>query len=1048
MQIINNQEILLVSKLKECITENSEISISTDYYTFNSLFLLVEELALAKSLRIVVDNKEFENDIRFIYDTSEIASSLLLTSIYRLNNVLDVLNKKAEIRLSKTTGIKSIIVDSQVFLLTPHSLTEPTMGTIKDSKGYSIIQLDDVGGQNLRLFNQAWDNSQKDIKQEILDIYKTTIEYKSPDFIYKLTLNRIFENNTLDDVDEQRLTTTGFKNTKIWDMLFNFQKDAVLGAIDKIETYNGCIIADSVGLGKTFEALAIIKYYELRNDRVLVLAPKKLRDNWTIYTQNDLRNILAKDRFNYDVLNHTDLTREKGISGDINLETINWGNYDLVVIDESHNFRNNAPKKDGVTRYQKLLQDIILSGVKTKVLLLSATPLNTRMNDIKNQIAFITEQKDYALSEYGIASIEQTLKKAQQQFNVWMKSGERANRDSLVERLGGDYFKLLDLLTIARSRKHIEKYYDTADIGKFPTRLTPRSLKADFDTMNKFPAMNKVNETLNMLNLKFYSPLFFVLENKKEEYAEKYDTRKGDKVIFSQETREDSIIHLMRVNLLKRLESSIHSFKLTLYSLLDQIQELLAKVDNESLDELYDDEYNINDIELDDAQLEDLMIGGKVKVLIQDIDVIKFKEYLRDDEKLIRQLIVDTEAVNEERDGKLKMLKEEITQKIKHPINENNKKVIVFSAFADTVKYLYENLSDWLLSEFGVYSSLVTGGDANKTNMPRTRADLSSILINFSPNSKKRDTIFPDETREIDILFCTDCISEGQNLQDCDYLINYDIHWNPVRIIQRFGRIDRIGSKNESIQLVNFFPKLDLDNYINLIGRVKGRMEMLDISATGDDNVMEDANAPRRDLEYRRRQLEQLQENVVDLEDIDGGISITDLTLNDFKIDADRLTKVELARFAMTPNAVFSLVKNTIEEGEKGVIFCLKDLDEKGLDLKVSRNLIHPYSLCFITEDGNVKLTSANPKRCLDYYKKICAGQIAILPDLVAEFNKSTKRTKHMSAYTELLDIAIEDIRGTVAEVGIDSLATPGGTLFSSVGASKTHELISYLIIK
>lgn len=1049
MPIINNQETLLVTKLKECITSDSEISISTDYYTFNSLFLLVEELTLAKSLRIIIDNDEFEQDVRFIYDVSEMSSALLLTSIYKLNIVSDLLKDKAELRLAKSKGIKSIIVDNQVFLLTPHSLTEPTMGSIKDSKGYLIYSLDDVSGSSLTEFNNTWNNHIKDIKQDILDIYKTAIEYKSPDFIYKLTLNRIFENNTLEDVDEQRLTTTGFKNTKVWDMLFNFQKDAVLGAIDKIETYNGCIIADSVGLGKTFEALAIIKYYELRNDRVLVLAPKKLRDNWTIYTQNDLRNVLSKDRFNYDVLNHTDLTREKGMSGDINLETINWGNYDLLVIDESHNFRNNNPQKDGITRYQKLLQDIILSGVKTKVLLLSATPLNTRMNDIKNQIAFITEQKDNALSEYGITSIEQTLKKAQQQFNVWMKSDEKANRDSLVDRLGGDYFKLLDLLTIARSRKHIEKYYDTADIGKFPTRLKPKSLKADFDTLNMFPAMNKVNETLNMLNLKFYSPLFFVLESKKEEYAEKYDTRKDDKVIFSQETRENSIINLMRVNLLKRLESSIHSFRLTLNSLSEQIQELLRKVDNESLDDLYDDAYNINDVELDDNQLEDLMIGGKVKVLIQDIDIIKFKEYLRDDEKLIRQLIAVTEEVDVERDGKLKMLKDEITQKIQNPINKNNKKVIVFSAFADTVKYLYDNLADWLLSEFGIYSSLVTGGDANKTNMPKTRADLNSILIHFSPLSKKRDAIFPNETKEIDILFCTDCISEGQNLQDCDYLINYDIHWNPVRIIQRFGRIDRIGSQNESIQLVNFFPKLDLDNYINLIGRVKGRMEMLDISATGDDNVMEDANTPRRDLEYRKRQLEQLQENVVDLEDIDGGISITDLTLNDFKIDADRLTKEKLDRFAMTPNAVFSLVKNTLEEEEKGVIFCLKDLDEKGLDLKISRNLIHPYSLCFITQDGEVKLSSSNPKRSLDYYKKLCMGQTSILPDLVAEFNKSTKRTKHMSAYTELLNIAIEDIRGTVAEVGLDSLATPGGTLFTNMGAgSKTHELISYLIIK
>nr|WP_256484302.1 helicase-related protein [Mucilaginibacter flavidus] len=832
-------------------------------------------------------------------------------------------------------------------------------------------------------------------------------------------------------------------------MLYNFQQDAVLGAIDKIETYGGCIIADSVGLGKTFEALAVMKYYQMRNDRVLVLCPKKLRDNWIVYAQNDVRNILTKDRFNFDVLNHTDLSRESGYSGDINLETVNWGNYDLIVIDESHNFRNNPPKREGITRYQRLMNDIIKSGVKTKVLMLSATPVNTRMNDIKNQIAFITEQNDTALAPFGIGSIDITLRKAQHKFNQWLKArdGDEFNRDSLIESLDGSYFKILDLLTIARSRKHIQKYYDVTDIGKFPERMAPETKTSDFDINGKFPAIDIVNNELNALNLKFYSPLSYVREDRKETYAAKYDITTSTGSIFKQVERESSLIHLMRVNLLKRLESSIHSFYLTLESLLRQINYLLEKVDHAQSNSLFDANLDINDIDFDDDLLEDLLVGGKVKVLLQDIDLIRCREELIDDKKRITALLSITKVIDIDRDAKLIDLKKLIGDKIGNPINPGNNKIIIFSAFADTIIYLYDNLHQWIRDDLGLYAAQVTGGDTNRTNLPNCRTDLSSVLTNFSPLSKRRDQVFPDNKTDIDILFCTDCISEGQNLQDCDYLVNYDIHWNPVRIIQRFGRIDRIGSKNQRIKLVNFFPNLDLDNYIDLISRVQGRMQILDVSATGDDNIIDETSGQNQDLEYRKRQLKQLKEKVLDLEDIEGGISITDLTFNDFKIDADRLTLEDRENYNLLPKGIYAITQVNLTDAVKGVIFCLKNTGVAVSDA-FSNNAIYPYHLCYVGTDGKIFIPGNNPKKCLDYFKKLCLGHNELLNDLIAAFNKETKDSRLMEAYTVLLTAAIANLNGVEDELGLDTLAIPGGTKMSKLSKENYFELISFLVIK
>ena len=913
----------------------------------------------------------------------------------------------------------------------------------------------------LQSFNELWNDTTavEDVKQKVLEQMQMLYKENTAEFIYFVTLYNIF-NNYIDELTEDNIvkSKTGFKETLIWNKLYKFQKDGVMGAIDKIEKYNGCIIADSVGLGKTFIALAVIKYYELRNDRVLVLVPKKLRENWTIYTKNDKRNIFVQDRFNYDVLNHTDLSRQSGMTGDINLATVNWSNYDLVVIDESHNFRNNPPVKGRITRYERMMNDIIKSGVKTKVLMLSATPVNNRMNDIKNQIAFITEGKNDAFATVGLNSIEFTLKKAQTVFNKWstLPDAERTT-DTFVNMMSLDYFKLLDTITIARSRKHIEKYYNISEIGKFPTRLPPNNIHTEIDTKGEFPPIENINKLIKKLSLAVYSPLGYVLPEKRYSYEQKYDMTVGENnSIFKQVDREQSLIGLVRVGLLKRMESSINSFALTVEKILAKINKALELVEQDQFE--YDIDTDINEIDLDDPEYDSLMFGHNVKVLLQDIDLIKWKQDLLADKDKLETIYLEAINVTPDRDEKLLELKKLMKNKFQNPINEGNRKILVFTAFADTAQYLYENIANDLKNE-NIYTALVTGSGENRSSLPLNKeqkksikiSDLNTVLTIFSPISKECEKIFPEVTDYIDVIIATDCISEGQNLQDCDYLINYDIHWNPVRIIQRFGRIDRIGSKNEVIQLVNFWATKDLDEYINLQQRVRGRMVLLDVSATGEENVIEtDESKEMKDLEYRRKQLKRLQEEVVDLEEISGGISITDLTFNDFKTDLMGYMKDNRKLLDDAPNGMYAVaeISDSIrDEVKPGVIFTLRQI--KGHEQTREQNALFPYYLVYVTEDG-VELSFVHAKKILDYFKKLCSGKNEIFRELVDEFNNETQDGLNMKHYSDLLEMAIQNLIGKKQEIGVASLFSKGGTTMQKelFDGMEDFELITFIVLK
>lgn len=921
----------------------------------------------------------------------------------------------------------------------------------RDASYTVITDADVLVSKSMQEFDQLWQDEQKakDITNEVLEQVSLIYKENSPQWLYYVTLYNIFSNQ-LDELDADKIIKEGvnFKETVIWNKLYPFQRDGVVGIIDKIEKHNGCILADSVGLGKTFSALAVIKYYELRNDRVLVLAPKKLRENWTIYTQNDKRNILSEDRFNYDVLNHTDLSRETGFSGEKRIDTINWGNYDLIVIDESHNFRNNNPHKNRKTRYQRLMEDVIKSGVKTKVLMLSATPVNNKMNDIKNQIAFITEDNDTALRSNGITSIDHTLRLAQQTYNQWISlSALERTTSRFLEMVNPDYFHILDLLTIARSRKHIERYYNMDDIGEFPTRLKPISIKTKIDSEDQFLEMNEVNDLLSNLTFSVYKPMSYVLPGKRRYYEELYDTEvQGGRQTFRQADRETAIVALMKVNIFKRLESSIHSFNLTLQRLLSRLEKTI-QILNSNMNSISPELSEFED--MDDEQLDTITVGtDNIQINIKDIDHVKWLGDLEYDYQILKDLLDQSKQVDTKRDAKISRLKEQIKYKLTHPINFGNKKVIIFSAFADTVDYLYKQLSPELKAH-GINSAMVSGGVGNnKTTMKGIRAsDYNEILINFSPRSKNRDKIFPHLTEEIDVLFATDVISEGQNLQDCDYLINYDIHWNPVRVIQRFGRIDRIGSTNKEIQLVNFWPNMDLDEYINLEDRVRGRMVILNTSATGEENILDASGSGMNDLEYRRNQLKALQDEVVNLEDVSGGISITDLTFTEFKTDLSNALKLHEKDLKQAPKGMYALAKDSeLSEITSGVIFCFKQQKE----FEVDNNSIAPYFLLYVNDYGEAKLHYTSSKKILDVYRKVALGNNEPYTDLVALFNEDTNDGQDMNLYTDLLKQAMDIVMNVQEESFLDSFFTPGGTASQQALNLGTDdlELISFLIIK
>lgn len=905
----------------------------------------------------------------------------------------------------------------------------------------------------LKNFAELWKDKEKfqDVTDNVIENIETVYKENAPDFIYFITLYNIF-NEFLEDISEDVLPNeaTGFKSSVIWNKLYNFQRDASLAIINKLEKYNGCILADSVGLGKTFTALSVIKYYENRNRNVLVLCPKKLNDNWQTFRSNYKNNPVLADRLRYDILFHSDLSRDKGLSNGLDLERVNWGNYDLIVIDESHNFRNggrfdNEDEDNDFkeNRYARLMNKVIRSGVKTKVLMLSATPVNNRFSDLKNQLQLAYEGKAENINDLLDTgkNIDGIFRDAQTVYSKWAKlPPEKRTTEKLVDSLSYDFFQLLDAVTIARSRSHIIKYYNTNDVGKFPMRLSPVSRRPKLTDLNDAITFADIAEMLNRLNLSIYTPSLFIFESEKGNYGIDYE---GEGLTV--DGREKGIRKLMAINLLKRLESSVNSFRLTLTRIRNFINDSITAIDKfqKSGAETVDVTDFSEDFDTEDNE-NDPFVGRKSKINLRDMDYVSWRRDLKADLEVLELLILMLKDITPEHDTKLQQLVADLKNKFEHPINGSNKKVLIFTAFADTANYLYEQLSGRILNDCGLHTALITGSTEGKCTLPKLKCTFNDILTYFSPLSKDRDAIHPNDTREIDVLIATDCISEGQNLQDCDYLINYDIHWNPVRIIQRFGRIDRIGSKNDVIQLVNYWPDMELDDYIKLKGRVESRMKATVITSTGDDNLLS-ANE-KGDLEYRRNQLKKLQNEVVDIEDMDTGVNIMDLGLNEFRLDLLANLK-EHPNMDLTPFGM-SAVVSASELVEPGVMYVLKNKNN-GVNIDRS-NLLHPFYMVYLSHTGTVICDHLSPKKLLDKMRYACKDKTEPDKILCKQFNKETRDGKNMRHYSDLLQSAIESIITVKEESDIDDfLNGVQGNLFANeIRGLDDFELICFLVIK
>ena len=1065
----------VVDDLKITLRGSSKVSIAAASFSIYAYEALKEELETIDELRFIFTSPTFHKEKAskekrefFIPKLSRERNLFGSDFEIKLRNQLsqkaiakecaDWIRRKACFKTNISSGIidcvMSVANEDNKYTYTP--ISDFTTTELGCERGNNMCPTkmrisSPYADKYLRDFNELWNNSEsfKDVTETIIDNISTVYKENAPDFIYFVTLYNIF-NEFLEDISEDVLPNeaTGFKNSVIWNKLYNFQKDACLAIINKLEKYNGCILADSVGLGKTFTALSVIKYYEKRNKDVLVLCPKKLEANWNTYRNNYINNPLAADRFQYTVLFHSDLSRNGGTSNGINLDYINWGNYGLVVIDESHNFRNGGKittdendENPRENRYLQLMNKVIRSGVKTKVLMLSATPVNNRFNDLKNQLELAYEGQQENINDLlnTESSIETIFNRAQKAYNAWSKlPKEERTTQRLLDSLSFDFFEVLDSVTIARSRKHIEQYYDTADIGKFPTRLAPKSYSPNLTDINDAINYNEIFEELNRLNLCIYRPSSYILPSKIHKYIDTDDeTEFGGHSVSG---REIGISRLMSTNLLKRLESSVNSFRLTLSRIEALISNTIAKID---AGEASVDDYEIEDLDIDDAEA---TVGGKKsKILISDMDTLSWKRDLTADLEVLTLLRLMLSDITPEHDTKLQTLKEVIYNKIDNPFNGRNKKVIIFTAFSDTAEYLYNNLAEQILRDKGLHTAMITGDIESRSTLKlKRKMDFNALLTLFSPMSKEKAAIFPEIKEEIDVLIATDCISEGQNLQDCDYLINYDIHWNPVRIIQRFGRIDRIGSKNDTIQLVNFWPDMTLDDYINLKGRVEARMKISVMTATGDDNLL--SPEEKGDLEYRREQLERLQNEVVDIEEMNTGVSIMDLGLNEFRLDLLEYMKTH-DDVEHTPYGMHAIVAAT-EDCPKGVVYVLKNRSNSvNIDQK---NRLHPFYMVYLTDDGEVFINHLQPKELLDRVRYMCRGKVEPITELCRSFNKETKDGYNMKHYSDLLGDAITSIISVKEQSDIDLLLSGfQGELFTKeIKGLDDFELICFLVVR
>jgi len=899
-------------------------------------------------------------------------------------------------------------------------------------------------------FDRIWRDEKltADAKQQVLDALARIGKEHAPELIYFKTLYELFR----EDIDariaqEGRGEAVGLGDTDIWKTLYQFQKDGALSAIAKLQRHNGCILADSVGLGKTYTALAVIKHFELRNERVLVLCPRKLRANWSLYLDQigHTRNPFPDDRFAYTLLSHTDLSRYSGEVGYIDLANFNWQNFDLIVIDESHNFRNHEGK-----RYERLLNDVIGKGVKTKVLMLSATPVNTSLIDLRNQIYLMTENREDSFREsLNVSNVGNLLKRAQDQFREWESqapSNGQRNKKKLLDKLGSDFYRLLGGISIARSRRQIEEFYaaEIDLIGRFPDREKPVNVYPPTDSEMRL-SYKELAERISAFTLSIYRPSDYVVsERGLQKLAEEKKAHN-----FNQADREQFLIAMIRTNFLKRLESSAYSLTLTLDRTIGKIDTLLEKIDR------YESRQNTEDAQADtlpddDEDDEEFLINrARHPYNLADLDLCAWKKDLRQDKETLSAAHASVAQITPQRDGKLARIREQIRDRAANPTTDRNgrenRKLLVFTTFKDTAEYLYNNLQD-LAGKLNLKMAMVSG-DATLTKAGPNC--FNSILDNFAPVARGRGET--DAGSDIDLLIATDCISEGQNLQDCDTVLNYDIHWNPIRIVQRFGRIDRIGSQSDSVRMINYWPTEEMEEYLRLQTRVEARMALADAAASGDENPLDNYEGIQGELNFRAKQLQQLLNEDLDLDDLaDDGVTMSDFTLDQFFTQLLHYLEKNREELEQTALGAYAVVD---KEKDTGVIWVLRQRKASQDRQTQVASPVHPFYIVHVRDDGKIRHGCASVKQTLDLFQELSLGKTQAVLKLCDEFNRRTENGAEMVAYDSLLNAAAEHISQAHSKTQTAGLGLQGSGDFRLSRSSETpddveaFELITWLVM-
>ena len=925
----------------------------------------------------------------------------------------------------------------------------------------------------LQWFNDLWRDREltRDAKQDVLDALERLGRDYSPEFVYYKTLFHVLGDRLARQQESERLAGgVHLFDSRIWNHLYDFQRHGVISAINRLTTHNGCIVADSVGLGKTFTALGVIKFFESRNERVLVICPSRLKPNWLRYAAHTGQgsNPFLRDRFGYTVLAHTDLSRTAGMAGDIDLAGFNWSAFDLIVIDESHNFRNEGREKRddegrliSRSRYRRLLEEVLKEGARTKVLMLSATPVNTSLRDLRNQIYLMTEKREDAFRKLGVGGVSSIFASAQKEFRKWEKSladGGTRDKAVLLERLGADFLAILDAVTIARSRHHIRTYYPDfeKEHGTFPERATPNNLHPPTDTEGAL-SYDQLHEVISNFRMAVYMPSQYVTD------PTDLDEEKR-KLNFDQRDREKWLIGMIRVNLLKRLESSVDSFALTMERIIGKMDALDALI--ERWEETGEGRHQFG-MEFADEEDDEFTLGqGNASYRLGSLDLPRLRRDLRADRENFCTILRQARTVTPERDAKLRELARVLAEKVREAPRDRegrpNHKALVFTTFSDTAKYLYENLEEWA-REAGVGMALVAGSAGNRATVGNTR--FADILTRFSPRSQGGTG--DSETGEgIDIVIATDCLSEGQNLQDCDLVINYDIHWNPVRLMQRLGRIDRIGSTNLQVRMVNFWPTKDLDRYLDLKNRVEARMMLADAAGTGADDplALEETgvdgarDAAEEELKFRDRQLRTLREETLDIEDVDDGVSLTDFTLDDFLADLANYLQRHRKELEEAPFGIPAVappwperdgVSERPPELSPGVIFCLR---QRNSPEQPTPNRLQPYFLTFVHEDGGVRYGFRNAKQILGLFGTVARGRDRVLRNLVDAFDSETGHGQGMAKYDRMANAALASIVGAFRTRVLGGLTRRRGAKISKRSeqprGSGDFQLVTWLVIR